>query len=101
MHNAKPEIAAVTDAAGRSAEAPRPYLDALSELLARADETGKSEDFVDALVRTLAWIAFRYGRSEITGDILHRLGGHLREFADRHRAEQELEALRAEGRPLQ
>jgi hypothetical protein len=101
MDNATPEIAAITDAAGESAPEPRPCLDALSELLARADQAGKSEDFVDALVRTLAWIVFRYDRSEITGDILHRLGGHLRELAERHRAQQELDALRGEGRPLQ
>ena len=50
-----------------------------------------------ALTRTLAWVAFAYDSPAVTGDILRRMGAHLEEFAERERAQRELEDLRKSG----
>ncbi len=82
--------AGATDAATR-------YLNRMRVLHRRAVKDGEMEDFVAALTRTLAWIAFAHDSPAVTGDILRRLGLHLEEFAQRERAQRELEDLKKAG----
>lgn len=82
--------AEATDAATR-------YLNRMRVLHRKAVKSGEIEDFVAALTRTLAWIAFAHDSPAVTGDILRRIGVYLEEFAQREQAQRELEDLRKSG----
>ncbi|HEX6828852.1 MAG TPA: hypothetical protein VF104_07720 [Burkholderiales bacterium] len=73
------------------------YLEGIRALHRSAIERGEMPDFVAAVTRTLAWIAFAYDSPAVTGDILRRIGTQLEEFAERERAQRELAALRKAG----
>ena len=80
-----------------AADAATRYLNRLRVLHRKAVRNGEMEAFVAALTRTLAWVAFAYDSPAVTGDILRRMGAHLEEFAERERAQRELEDLRKSG----
>ena len=80
-----------------AAAAAERYLDGIRALHRSAIERGEMEDYVAAMTRALAWVIFAYDSPAVTGDILRRIGTQLEEFAERERAQRELEALHKAG----
>lgn len=92
-----PAGSAAASGGAEAADAATCYLNRLRVLHRRAVKSGEMEDFVAALTRTLAWIAFAYDSPAVTGDILRRIGIHLEEFAQREQAQRGLEDLNKAG----
>ena len=78
-------------------DAPVSYLDRIRAMHQGASECGELREFGLALVRALAWIIFACESPDVTGEILHRLGSNIEEFAARDRAQRELEDLKKAG----
>ena len=82
---------------GAAADAAERYLDGLRALQRDAIGRGEMAEYKSAMTRALAGVIFAYDSPAITGDILRKLGGHVEEFAERDRAQRELESLQKAG----
>lgn len=80
-----------------AADSAERYLDRLRALQRDAIGRGEMAEYTSAMTRALAWVIFAYDSPAITGDILRRLGTQVEEFAERDRAQRELESLQKAG----
>lgn len=80
-----------------AADAAERYLEGIRALQRDAIGRGEMEHYTAALTRALAWVIFAYDSPAVTGDILRRLGTQVEEFAERDRAQRELESLQKAG----
>ena len=76
------------------------FVDSLLELYRQASDSSEVWAFIDAQTRMLAWLVLQADRPEATAEILGRFCAHLREFAERRRAEEELRRARERGERL-
>jgi hypothetical protein len=72
------------------------YARGLDDMLLDAADCQSLEVLTDTLTLGLAVIATQ-GGIEVTGDIVLRLGGHIRRIAERNRAKAEAEEFRQKG----
>jgi hypothetical protein len=73
------------------------YLETLNRFVSQANEDKHMVALVEALTWTLARIVVGYGTSNVTGDILGRLGQHIVHHSDRQRAQNEASKAREAG----
>ncbi len=77
--------------------AERRYLAILDPLLNEAWEQHSLETLVDCLAWTLARVTVGLDSTQVTGDILRRLGNYTCRLSESKRAEAEAEAAKKEG----
>jgi hypothetical protein len=73
------------------------YERTLREIFNDAARRGIITEFVDVLTWTLATIVVRYDNLTIAGDILTRLGWHIRQVTEWQRAQEEADQKRRDG----
>ncbi|MBK7081408.1 MAG: hypothetical protein IPH55_11850 [Betaproteobacteria bacterium] len=78
--------------------AERRYLAILDPLLNEAWEQHQLETLVDCLAWTLARVVVGLESTQVTGDILRRLGNYTYRLSESRRAEAEAEQAKKEGR---
>jgi hypothetical protein len=78
--------------------AERRYLAILDPLLQEAWEQRQLETLVDCLAWTLARVTVGLESTQVTGDILRRLGNYTYRLSESKRAEAEAEQAKKEGR---
>ncbi|MBK8686889.1 MAG: hypothetical protein IPN24_00110 [Betaproteobacteria bacterium] len=78
--------------------AERRYLAILDPLLNEAWEQHQLETLVDCLAWTLARVVVGLDSTQVTGDLLRRLGNYTYRLSESRRAEAEAEQAKKEGR---